>query len=1203
MSVEPHLTDDQLEEILSRRARGRADLTDNCQIKPALSSHLDNCEQCKARLTAHAAVMRQLDLLQRGKSRGRSSECPSDTVWMEIAVGIFDKDGSAYLEHAAQCDHCGSLLKEAIESASTDSTAEEELFLEQLASTHPEWQRDMVRTLTRANGASAGRARYWPFRVSLSWKGVAAVSGVAAVLCFVVWLGWRILRPEPVDQLLAQAYTERRTLEVRIPGAKYAPLRIERGGDQSNLDKPVSLLHAESLIGESLKGKPYDPNLLDEKGRAELLDGEYDAAIKSFQRGLDFDPNSFPLLADLGAAYYARAESAGIATDFGNSIQKLGEALNLKPHDPTALFNRALACEKVYDFTQAIRDWEDYLSVDPNGEWSHEAREHLDRIRLILKQRKEGTVIPLLNPGEFLAAASAAGSQSKLAAQSERYQDLALTAWLSDAIKTGFTSPSNNPLHAAQVLGRLVRDEHGDPWLSELLANPRNPGLADAIGAVIASESALRDGRYGMALDLAIQARDRFEGANVQAGVFWAQLAAMRAQSSALKFSECVEGEDDSIRFLSETEYGWLKAAILVEQGQCLDGLARLRDAIEVNGKGREIAAHGRFRALELKAIAFGASYALNAGDLQNGFEDLLAGLNTFWRSDLPDSVGENLYACIFDPSESIDWPYVQAYALEEMLTSFPTRDPVDRAVELELLGTAEMRAGDYQNARSALKIASDALASLPDDSAVVLRRAEIALKDAQILLLLGRGDRAIERLAPFQSMFEEASPGRFQAEYFKTLGEAYLWREDDQDAKPLLERALAVREAGLESLKREAEKLAWGRGRAEVYRDLLEIRLRRDTTENAFNWWEWYKGASLRSKDEDRSALPNEPDRIHVAQVRAFTSTMPPGAVLISYAPLRDSIAAFVIHSGSVNVHRISGDPGLESLTRRFLFLCSDPFTDIDTLNQEGRELYRILVEPLDPEIDGARDLRIETDGIIDQIPFELLRTGDGKYLGDKANVTYSAGVVFELQSAARALVHLSPMSSTLIVASSDTSDSSLPVLPDLDQESAEVASHFRRPALFFGPLVERRAILEKLKTAEVFHFAGHGLDSPNRVGLLLGPNNLLTAGDVATVHPRNLQIAVLSACNSANGDNGTIADIDSIARALIAGGAPHVVAARWRVDSAIARQWMGVFYSNLMAGKTPSESRAAAVASIRRDPNFRHPYYWASFVVFGNS
>src|SRR5262249_43961538 len=75
---------------------------------------------------------------------------------------------------------------------------------------------------------------WWP---KLAWAGAGF-----AVLAVAAWFAWQKTREPDVNQLLAQAYTEQRTIELRIPGAKYAKTRITRGRERSSLNRPTSLL-------------------------------------------------------------------------------------------------------------------------------------------------------------------------------------------------------------------------------------------------------------------------------------------------------------------------------------------------------------------------------------------------------------------------------------------------------------------------------------------------------------------------------------------------------------------------------------------------------------------------------------------------------------------------------------------------------------------------------------------------------------------------------------------------------------------------------------------------------------------------------------------------------------------------------------------------------------------------------------------------
>jgi CHAT domain-containing protein len=500
------------------------------------------------------------------------------------------------------------------------------------------------------------------------------------------------------------------------------------------------------------------------------------------------------------------------------------------------------------------------------------------------------------------------------------------------------------------------------------------------------------------------------------------------------------------------------------------------------------------------------------------------------------------------------------------------------------LLANAQKRSGDYQAARLTLQAARAYLDALPNDRAVIMSKAEIAVVNAQIDLSVSNAKDAITSLSPFRDQVEAAGPGRFQAEYFQTFGEAYLAQGMAAQAQPLLARALAVRETGLRNLQQESEKLAWSRGRTEVYRDLLQVDLKLKTPSEALAAWEWYKGASLRS----------------TKSLEATAAALAGNTTLLSYALLKGSIIAFVLRDGRVQVHTLALPPDLDPNVSHFLNLCSDPSSDISQLNTAGRQLYRILVAPVEADIRGATALTIETDGVIDQVPFNLLQAADGHYLGDKFEVTFSQGSSYQPKSS---LAALSPDSTALVVVASGAADSSLPVLPGADQEGTEVASLFHNAVFIHGHEVTRAQVLAQLHDARLLHFAGHALAGFDRVGLVLGPASLLSSHDIATLGLRNLKLAVLSACDTANGDEGTSADGDSLARTLVAAGVPNVVASRWRVDSNVTRQLMRVFYANLLSGKSPAESLSAARAAIRSIPAYQHPYYWASFAVFGTS
>jgi len=132
-------------------------------------------------------------------------------------------------------------------------------------------------------------------------------------------LSWFQRQSARVERLLNRAYTERRTMEARIPGAGYVPLLSTRGNN-SHVDTSPSLLEAEVKIQEALKTHPRDPVWLQYDARAKLLQGQYAEAIASLHMALESQNEPAQFFTDLANAYFQRAEKSQRAIDYGTAI-------------------------------------------------------------------------------------------------------------------------------------------------------------------------------------------------------------------------------------------------------------------------------------------------------------------------------------------------------------------------------------------------------------------------------------------------------------------------------------------------------------------------------------------------------------------------------------------------------------------------------------------------------------------------------------------------------------------------------------------------------------------------------------------------------------------------------------------------------------------------------------------------------------------
>jgi CHAT domain-containing protein len=69
----------------------------------------------------------------------------------------------------------------------------------------------------------------------------------------------------------------------------------------------------------------------------------------------------------------------------------------------------------------------------------------------------------------------------------------------------------------------------------------------------------------------------------------------------------------------------------------------------------------------------------------------------------------------------------------------------------------------------------------------------------------------------------------------------------------------------------------------------------------------------------------------------------------------------------------------------------------------------------------------------------------------------------------------------------------------------------------------------------------------------------------------------------------------------ALAAAGSPATLASQWEVDSASTGQLMVEFHRGWLAGESKAEALRRAALAVRKQARYKHPFYWAGFVLVG--
>ena len=116
----------------------------------------------------------------------------------------------------------------------------------------------------------------------------------------------------------------------------------------------------------------------------------------------------------------------------------------------------------------------------------------------------------------------------------------------------------------------------------------------------------------------------------------------------------------------------------------------------------------------------------------------------------------------------------------------------------------------------------------------------------------------------------------------------------------------------------------------------------------------------------------------------------------------------------------------------------------------------------------------------------------------------------------------------------------------------------------------------------------------------------SVLTAQQIASLDLEGLDWAVLSACDTGNGELHDGEGVLGLVRSFRVAGAKTVVMTLWPVEDEVARRYMRVLYTERFARHMTSADAAwratgSLLAERRAAGKSTHPWYWAGFVASG--
>jgi len=241
---------------------------------------------------------------------------------------------------------------------------------------------------------------------------------------------------------------------------------------------------------------------------------------------------------------------------------------------------------------------------------------------------------------------------------------------------------------------------------------------------------------------------------------------------------------------------------------------------------------------------------------------------------------------------------------------------------------------------------------------------------------------------------------------------------------------------------------------------------------------------------------------------------------------------------------------------------------------------------------------LIIIPDGIINNIPFEILGASREEQMINKHNISYAYSCnVLEQNNVVKAngkkAVFFAPL---------EYAHSGLTALKG-GTEEANALSQLLDFEKFIGNAASVENFKDNSSDYNILHLSTHAQanDSLDNRSWIAFADSLLYLDQIYSL-PINAELIVLSACQTSLGDLVAGEGVMSLARAFTYAGASSSLTSLWEVNEKATQEIIQSFYQEIIAGKTRSEALQNAKTAYQKVHPDASPHYWSGFILLGN-
>jgi CHAT domain-containing protein len=268
------------------------------------------------------------------------------------------------------------------------------------------------------------------------------------------------------------------------------------------------------------------------------------------------------------------------------------------------------------------------------------------------------------------------------------------------------------------------------------------------------------------------------------------------------------------------------------------------------------------------------------------------------------------------------------------------------------------------------------------------------------------------------------------------------------------------------------------------------------------------------------------------------------------------------------------------------------------------AQKLYQLILEPAEKDLHNSRikTLIFVLDGALRNLPMGALY--DGQHF---AIENYSIAIAPSLQLLSpQPLKQISPK----ILAAGITQERNGFTALDFVDDELKAIDRQLPTLMLLDKQFTAKSLQEQIELSDypIVHIATHGQFSSNLKDtfLLLWDSRLNINELYKILQSRNtnefapIELLVLSACETAIGDDRASLGLAGMA---VKAGARSTLATLWSVNDIASAEFMEQFYQELTQNPlNKAEVVRQAQISLLNNSAYKHPFYWAPYVLIGN-